>query len=660
MSDDEMSDDFPAYSAAPPLPEGIKKEVIKEGEGYRRPKAGDELKVHYVGTLESDGSEFDSSRARDEPITLNLGKGEVIKGWDLGLATMRKGEIAKFTLQPQFAYGEAGMAPAIPPSAVLIFEVEVISWMAKDDLFNDGGVTKAVEKDGEGFNNPKDGQEVRMSIKATSGGKVLEDRQLFDYVLGSGTLGSMTKVVDKSLTEMNAGGKVNLYCEKGYVFPDEDKVKIELTLDEVYEVNDVSILKDGTVMKKTLQDSEDYEKPKDGYKATLKVVAATDGTNPLPGFTGPTELSFVCGNGDVCDAIEGAAVEMKLHERAIITAPADKCQEPKLGLQGLKEGKVQLTLELLDREKGQDLWSMHYEDKLDNALDRKEIGGKLFKAKRFELALDKYKKAQELVRETSNWSDDAKGRAKELTQVCELNKAAVWLQLNEPTNALSCCNEVLKEDPHNVKAIFRRSKAQFSRGEHAAALRDLDRVIEMDPSNTEAKALVPKVKQAQKLADKESRSTFAKMCEGFGKLGSGKENKKPIKAEEPKEEEPQQDPNTVVLTFRIDLKLPAQETLHVMGAPESLGASDPEKAVALRRLPPKYEPPVGSGRAPPETNFWEGTAEIPQDEGRVEYKYVVKGPSGTRVEDGDPHVVQLSGMGGCRQKTTDSWRSKGG
>ncbi len=62
--------------------------------------------MHYVGTLESDASEFDSSRARNKPFEFTLGKGQDIKGWDLGVASMKKGELAKFTLAPEFAYGD--------------------------------------------------------------------------------------------------------------------------------------------------------------------------------------------------------------------------------------------------------------------------------------------------------------------------------------------------------------------------------------------------------------------------------------------------------------------------------------------------------------------------------------------------------------------------
>jgi len=83
--DSNASDDKWTPPAA--LPEGVQKEIIQEAPSgnWRNPKKGDVPTVHYVGTLEADGSEFDSSRAREAPVTFTLGKNEVIKGWDLGL-----------------------------------------------------------------------------------------------------------------------------------------------------------------------------------------------------------------------------------------------------------------------------------------------------------------------------------------------------------------------------------------------------------------------------------------------------------------------------------------------------------------------------------------------------------------------------------------------
>lgn len=108
---------------------GVIKRVLVQGTGSRPPR-GNEVEVHYVGKLE-DGTQFDSSRDRDASFRFVLGEGQVIKGWDLGVASMSVGEKSMLTIQPQYGYGEAGAGGSIPPNATLKFEVELLSYRPK-------------------------------------------------------------------------------------------------------------------------------------------------------------------------------------------------------------------------------------------------------------------------------------------------------------------------------------------------------------------------------------------------------------------------------------------------------------------------------------------------------------------------------------------------
>lgn len=117
-----------ADTSIPDFPPGMTKKITREGEGDERPVDGCEVSVHYVGTLE-DGKQFDSSRERDSPFTFTLGTGSVIKGWEIGVKTMRRNEVADFSLPPELAYGESGSPGAIPPNARLNFNIELLDWV---------------------------------------------------------------------------------------------------------------------------------------------------------------------------------------------------------------------------------------------------------------------------------------------------------------------------------------------------------------------------------------------------------------------------------------------------------------------------------------------------------------------------------------------------
>jgi len=105
---------------------GVIKHVKHPGEGGFPPK-GSTITAHYTGTLASDGSQFDSSHGK-APFHFTLGAGQVIKGWDYGFATMKKGEQATLTITSQYAYGFGGHPPVIPGGATLIFEVELLAF----------------------------------------------------------------------------------------------------------------------------------------------------------------------------------------------------------------------------------------------------------------------------------------------------------------------------------------------------------------------------------------------------------------------------------------------------------------------------------------------------------------------------------------------------
>jgi FKBP-type peptidyl-prolyl cis-trans isomerase FkpA len=105
-------------------PSGLKYEDLVEGTGDAA-KMGETVSVHYTGWL-TDGKKFDSSKDRGQPFPFPLGAGRVIKGWDEGVQGMKVGGKRKLTIPPQLGYGSRGAAGAIPPNAILVFEVELL------------------------------------------------------------------------------------------------------------------------------------------------------------------------------------------------------------------------------------------------------------------------------------------------------------------------------------------------------------------------------------------------------------------------------------------------------------------------------------------------------------------------------------------------------
>lgn len=109
---------------------------VPETECTRKATAGDNVSVHYTGSLESDGTVFDSSLTRGHPISFQLGVGRVIKGWDQGVEGMCIGEKRTLTIPSHLGYGKRGAGGVIPPDADLVFTVELvdIAGYAKDEL----------------------------------------------------------------------------------------------------------------------------------------------------------------------------------------------------------------------------------------------------------------------------------------------------------------------------------------------------------------------------------------------------------------------------------------------------------------------------------------------------------------------------------------------
>ena len=174
--------------------EGFIVETLQKGKGDLA-IANQQISVHYEGKL-TDGTVFDASRPRGQPFSFTLGKGQVIKGWDLGVEGMAIGEIRRLTIPPELGYGVTGAGGIIPPNATLIFEVELLAvskpltlgQMNSDDLLEaqaQGAVIVDIRRDDEWQKTGIiDGAKTITAF--TKAGRLHEDfQQKFSYLIPS-------------------------------------------------------------------------------------------------------------------------------------------------------------------------------------------------------------------------------------------------------------------------------------------------------------------------------------------------------------------------------------------------------------------------------------------------------------------------------------------
>jgi len=223
---------------------GILKEILVQGTGTDNPWTGDKVYVHYVGTLE-DGSKFDSSRDRGEKFSFQIGKSEVIKGWDIGVATMKIGEKAVFTIKADYGYGSAGSPPKIPGDATLVFEIELFEFHGEDvTKQSDGGVVKRIKVNGEGWDMPNDGAQVEIEIKGTVDGRVFDERNV-KFELGEGAETNIPRGLEVAIEKMKKNEVANVTLKPSYAFGKDGNVSFGVGPGQtvIYEVKVVSFEK---------------------------------------------------------------------------------------------------------------------------------------------------------------------------------------------------------------------------------------------------------------------------------------------------------------------------------------------------------------------------------------------------------------------------------
>ncbi|RVX04994.1 Peptidyl-prolyl cis-trans isomerase FKBP65 [Vitis vinifera] len=270
--------------------QGLRKRILQMGHSWLTP-----FPVHYSGRVEG-GAYFDSSRDRGAPFWFKLGQCEVIKGWEEGVATMKKGERAIFTIPPDLAYGET-------------------------DLTGDGGILKKIMTEGEGWATPKDGDEVlvKYEVRLENGTEVSKCDEGSEFHLGDDL---PCPAISKAVKTMRRGEKAELSVRFSYGFkqignevtrtdgaiPPNSNLIICLELISWKSV--IDIMGDKKVLKKIMKVGEGFDRPSEGSLAKGTIF--------------PTCVTLKCFVLEqINEGLDRAIMTMRKGEQALVTIQAD-------------------------------------------------------------------------------------------------------------------------------------------------------------------------------------------------------------------------------------------------------------------------------------------------------------------------------------------------
>ncbi|KAF5831361.1 hypothetical protein DUNSADRAFT_13203 [Dunaliella salina] len=432
---------------------GLKKKILTKGEGSLRPEAGDEVTVHYTGTL-LDGTKFDSSRDRDDPFVF----------------TLKDGEDRLFIL-----------AFSLP-----------ISWKSHKDILGDGGVMKTELSKGTGWDKPRDRDEVLVKYTAKVSGQ--PDAAPFsasppegsEFVVQEGLEGMSG--VGRTVKTMKEGERASLLIQPQYAYgeqgrdglvPPNASVEVDLELVSWKKVEDVA--GDGAVCKKILQSGRDWKTPNE-------------------------EL--------VSEGLDTAVMKMKKGEKAeVVIRPPYSYPEGHAGkkAQVPSNAVLKYNLELVDFVNAKESYEMDNDEKVAAGERLKEKGNKAYKESKLERAVRLYDQAMSCVSYDKNFPEGLRAKSGAIKKGVSLNLAAANLKLKDYREAIKNCDKALEVDPNNTKALYRRAQAFLAQGDTVEAEQDVKSALLLAPKDPDLLALQKKLRAVMKEEAQKQKSLYSKM-----------------------------------------------------------------------------------------------------------------------------------------------------
>ncbi|XP_016455639.1 peptidyl-prolyl cis-trans isomerase FKBP62 isoform X2 [Nicotiana tabacum] len=529
---------------------GLKKKLLKLGLGWETPEFGDEVTVHYVGSLR-DGTKCVSTRDKGEPVTFKLGEEKVATGVDCGIVTMRKGEMALFTLPPRTGFGSADL-DAVSSNSVVQFEVELVSWITVVDVCKDGGIIKKIMEKGELIGPPDDLDEVLVKyvVRLLDGVIVAKtpEHGVEFYIKD----GHFCQALPKAIKTMRRGEKVNLIVQPQYAFVDGGKdpengfpsippssiLSIDLELVSFKPV--INVTGDLGVLKKIVKEGEGTLTANEGAAVTIRYTTKLEDGTLLEkrGFDGEDALKYTTDEEHVVAGLDKAVTTMKKGEHAIVTIKPDYgfgSTEVKRDLAMVPPcSTIVFEVEMLEFTK--DPWEMNKHERIQVAQRKKEEGNLLFKNGKYQRAMTKYEKAVDYINEDGTFEDDDQRLVKSLRVSCWLNGAACCLKQNDFQEAIKQCSKVLEIESCNVKALYRRAQAFMETADLHLAELDIKKALEIDPQNREVKLIQRTLKQLQAESNKKDAKVYTTMFARLSNENSSAAKRLKVEAESKIEE----------------------------------------------------------------------------------------------------------------------------
>eukprot|EP00441_Pelagodinium_beii_P045326 CAMPEP_0197624722 /NCGR_PEP_ID=MMETSP1338-20131121/4268_1 /TAXON_ID=43686 ORGANISM="Pelagodinium beii, Strain RCC1491" /NCGR_SAMPLE_ID=MMETSP1338 /ASSEMBLY_ACC=CAM_ASM_000754 /LENGTH=563 /DNA_ID=CAMNT_0043194917 /DNA_START=50 /DNA_END=1737 /DNA_ORIENTATION=+ len=505
----------------------VDKEIITEAppEAWYQPKAGDVLEVE-VERCRSEGGED----RKLHKWTLGSPAPVTIPGLDVDrcVRTMRCGETAFLRSKKE-----------VKAAATL----RLLSLERNEDILGDGRLMRRTLREGRGWKTPKAPCEVllRFSWQAlASGDKIPETGQAAKEVAMSIKNGSCTGSADwipgiyglRVLTDLRVGQRCLVQLSSELLSgspierpPGSGPLEYDIELLQIFTFEDISLDRSEKIMKKVTREGDGYSKPVEG--ATVKLRIQVDGAE--------REISAEAASGRFCAALEEAVLSMKKHEICEVRcSDPEACRDEELAFgPGLL---VVFLLELLDFEE-LDVFSSAENQRVEYCSRRKEVGSFFFQKSSWRQALKRYQVVTSNLGYLHSWKNEAsKAQAMSLRKACHLNIAACWLKLEEWLEASKACDAVLTDEPHNVKALFRRGQSLKELKEFREAEKCFRKVLAVQADNKEATRMLVQLRQMVKSEVEQQKEMFSRMARGIAdteneatELPPG--NDKPLEAE---------------------------------------------------------------------------------------------------------------------------------